>query len=99
MPKKNNVNNQKVTYKNSGVSIENADKLIDKIKPIAKKTCDKNVMGSIGGFGALYDISKLKYRNPVLVSGTDGVGTKLKLALKLKKIRLDRDRSGSNVCK
>ena len=56
MPKKNNVNNQKVTYKNSGVSIENADKLIDKIKPIAKKTCDKNVMGSIGGFGALYDI-------------------------------------------
>ena len=86
MPKKNNVNNHKVTYKNSGVSIENADKLIDKIKPIAKKTCDKNVMGSIGGFGALYDISKLKYKNPVLVSGTDGVGTKLKLALKLRKL-------------
>ena len=40
-------------------------------------------MGAIGGFGALYDISKLKYKNPVLVSGTDGVGTKLKIALKL----------------
>jgi phosphoribosylformylglycinamidine cyclo-ligase len=76
----------KVTYKKSGVSIENADKLIDKIKPIAKKTCDKNVMGSIGGFGALYDISKLKYKNPVLVSGTDGVGTKLKIAIKMNKL-------------
>ena len=50
MKRKNNVKNQKVTYKKSGVSIENADKLIDKIKPIAKKTCDKNVIGSIGGF-------------------------------------------------
>ncbi len=86
MPKKNNQKNQKVTYKNSGVSIENADKLISKIKPLAKKTCDKNVIGSIGGFGALYDISKLNYKKPVLVSGTDGVGTKLKIALRLKKL-------------
>ena len=86
MPKKNNHKNQKVTYKNSGVSIENADKLISKIKPLAKKTCDKNVIGSIGGFGALYDISRLNYKKPVLVSGTDGVGTKLKIALKLKKL-------------
>ena len=76
----------KVTYKKSGVSIENADKLIDKIKPIAKKTCDKNVMGNIGGFGAMYDISKFKYKNPVLVSGTDGVGTKLKIAIKMNKL-------------
>ena len=86
MPNKNNVKNHKVTYKNSGVSIDNADKLINKIKPIAKKTCDKNVMGNIGGFGALYDISKIKYKNPVLVSGTDGVGTKLKIALKMSKL-------------
>ncbi len=86
MPKKNNQKNQKVTYKNSGVSIENADKLISKIKPLAKKTCDKNVIGSIGGFGALYDISRLNYKKPVLVSGTDGVGTKLKIALRLKKL-------------
>ena len=88
MLKKNNHKNHKVTYKNSGVSIENADKLIDRIKPIAKKTCDKNVIGNIGGFGALYDISRLNYKKPVLVSGTDGVGTKLKLAIKLKKQNL-----------
>tara|TARA_B100000767_G_scaffold223543_1_gene212483 strand:+ start:3514 stop:4569 length:1056 start_codon:yes stop_codon:yes gene_type:complete len=86
MPNKKNDKKHKVTYKNSGVSIDNADKLIDKIKPIAKKTCDKNVMGNIGGFGAMYDISKFKYKNPVLVSGTDGVGTKLKIALKLNKL-------------
>ena len=76
----------RVTYKKSGVSIEKADKLIDKIKPVAKKTCDKNVIGNIGGFGAMYDISKLKYKNPVLVSGTDGVGTKLKIAIKMNKL-------------
>ncbi len=86
MPKKNNHKNQKVTYKNSGVSIENADKLISKIKPIAKRTFNKNVIGNIGGFGALYDISRLNYKKPVLVSGTDGVGTKLKLAVKLEKL-------------
>lgn len=83
MSKKNNDKNHKVTYEKSGVSIKKADKLITKIKPLAKKTFDNNVMGAIGGFGALYDISKLKYNNPVLVSGTDGVGTKLKIALKL----------------
>jgi len=83
MPYKNNDKNHKVTYENSGVSIKNADKLINKIKPLAKKTCDKNVIGSIGGFGALYDISNIGYKKPVLVSGTDGVGTKLKIALKL----------------
>ena len=65
MPNKNNVNNHKVTYKKSGVSIKQADKLIDKIKPLTKRTLDKNVLGDIGGFGALYDISKLKYKNPI----------------------------------
>ena len=86
MSKKNNDNNQKVTYEKSGVSIKNANKLINKIKPIAKNTCDKNVIGKIGGFGALYDISKIKYKHPVLVSGTDGVGTKLKIAITLNKL-------------
>ena len=86
MLNKKSTNNQKVTYKKAGVSIENADKLIEKIKPIAKKTCDSNVIGSIGGFGAMYDLSKFRYKNPVLISGTDGVGTKLKLAIKLKKL-------------
>ena len=84
MPNKNNVNNHKVTYKKSGVSIKQADKLINKIKPLTKRTLNKNVLSDIGGFGALYDISKLKYKNPVLVSGSDGVGTKLKIALDLK---------------
>ena len=86
MPNNKVYKNHKVTYKKSGVSIENADKLIEKIKPIAKKTCDKNVLGNIGGFGAMYDISTLKYKKPVLVSGTDGVGTKLKIALKLNQL-------------
>ncbi len=92
MSNKNSVKNQKVTYKKSGVSIKGADKLIERIKPISKKTFDKNVLGNIGGFGALYDFSSLKYKNPVLVSGTDGVGTKLKIALKtgnLKGIGID----------
>ena len=83
MPTKNNDKNHKVTYEKAGVSINKADKLIAKIKPLAKKTFSNNVIGAIGGFGALYDISNLKYKNPVLVSGTDGVGTKLKIALKL----------------
>ena len=82
MSNKNSLKNQKVTYTKSGVSIKAADKLVEKIKPISKKTFDKNVLGNIGGFGALYDFSKLKYKNPVLVSGTDGVGTKLKIAVK-----------------
>ena len=86
MSKKNSDNNQKVTYEKSGVSIKKADKLINKIKPIAKNTCDKNVIGKIGGFGALYDISKIKYKHPVLVSGADGVGTKLKIAITLNKL-------------
>ena len=82
MSNKNSYKNQKVTYTKSGVSIKTADKLVEKIKPISKKTFDKNVLGNIGGFGALYDFSKIKYKNPVLVSGTDGVGTKLKIAIK-----------------
>ena len=87
MSNKNSYKNQKVTYTKSGVSIKVADKLVEKIKPISKKTFDKNVLGNIGGFGALYDFSKLKYKNPVLVSGTDGVGTKLKIAVKTNNLR------------
>ena len=87
MSNKNSYKNQKVTYTKSGVSIKAADKLVEKIKPISKKTFDKNVLGNIGGFGALYDFSKLKYKNPVLVSGTDGVGTKLKIAVKTNNLK------------
>lgn len=71
-----------VTYKDSGVDIEAGDALVDKIRPMAKRTLRPEVLGGIGGFGALVEISK-KYQNPVLVSGTDGVGTKLRLAFEL----------------
>ena len=68
-----------LTYKDAGVDIEAGEKLVDRIKPFAKRTFDKNVLAGIGGFGAGYLIPE-GYKNPVLVSGTDGVGTKLKVA-------------------
>lgn len=69
----------KLTYKSSGVDISGANKLIDKAKPLIKKTFDKNVLGGIGGFAGAYKLGN-RYSDPVLVSCTDGVGTKLKLA-------------------
>ena len=72
-----------ITYKDAGVDIEAGDLLVERIKPFAKRTMRPEVLAGIGGFGALFELSK-KYTNPVLVSGTDGVGTKLKLAFMLK---------------
>lgn len=80
----NNKNSKSLTYKDSGVDITAGDDLVQKIKPLAKKTLRDGVINGIGGFGALFEISK-KYQDPVLVSGTDGVGTKLKLAFALNK--------------
>jgi len=71
-----------LTYRDAGVDIAAGDDLVDRIKPFAKRTMRPEVMGGIGGFGALFELSK-KYREPVLVSGTDGVGTKLRLAFEL----------------
>ena len=71
-----------LSYADSGVSIDAGDELVERIKPFAKKTLIPGVLGSIGGFGALFEISK-DYKEPVLVTGTDGVGTKLKLAFLL----------------
>ncbi|MGC2166285.1 MAG: phosphoribosylformylglycinamidine cyclo-ligase [Gallionella sp.] len=71
-----------LTYRDAGVDIDAGDRLVENIKPYAKRTMRPEVLGGIGGFGALVEISK-KYREPVLVSGTDGVGTKLKLAFEL----------------
>jgi phosphoribosylformylglycinamidine cyclo-ligase len=71
-----------LSYRDAGVDIDAGDALVEAIKPYAKKTMREGVLGGIGGFGALFEISK-KYKEPVLVSGTDGVGTKLKLAFLL----------------
>ncbi|WP_037587012.1 phosphoribosylformylglycinamidine cyclo-ligase [Stenoxybacter acetivorans] len=68
-----------LSYRDAGVDIDAGDALVENIKPFAKRTMRPEVLGGLGGFGALVEISK-KYQNPVLVSGTDGVGTKLKLA-------------------
>jgi phosphoribosylformylglycinamidine cyclo-ligase len=68
-----------LSYKDAGVDIDAGDALIERIKPFAKKTMREGVLAGIGGFGALFEVSK-KFKEPVLVSGTDGVGTKLKLA-------------------
>ncbi len=73
-----------LTYKDAGVDIDAGDQLVENIKPFAKRTMRPEVLGGIGGFGALVEVSK-KFRNPVMVSGTDGVGTKLKLAFHLNK--------------
>ena len=71
-----------LSYAAAGVSIDAGDELVDRIKPFAKRTMIPGVLGSIGGFGALFELSK-EYKNPVLVTGTDGVGTKLMLAFTL----------------
>ena len=70
---------QSLSYRDAGVDIDAGDQLVENIKPFAKRTMRPEVLGDLGGFGALVEISK-KYQNPVLVSSTDGVGTKLKLA-------------------
>ena len=72
-----------LTYRDAGVDIDAGDRLVENIKPFAKRTRRKGVLGGIGGFGALFEIAAKRYREPVLVSGTDGVGTKLKLAFEL----------------
>ncbi|MDP6974460.1 MAG: phosphoribosylformylglycinamidine cyclo-ligase, partial [Gammaproteobacteria bacterium] len=69
-----------LTYKDSGVDITKGNDLIEKIKPIAKATSRPGVLEGLGGFGAMFEIPLNKYQNPVLISGTDGVGTKLKVA-------------------
>ncbi len=71
-----------LTYRDAGVDIDAGNALVERIKPLVKRTFRPEVMGGLGGFGGLFDLSG-RYREPVLVSGTDGVGTKLKLAQQL----------------
>ncbi len=70
-----------ITYTDAGVSIANGELLVDRIKPAVARTRRSGVMGGLGGFGALFDLKATGYRDPILVSGTDGVGTKVKLAI------------------
>nr|MCH9742339.1 phosphoribosylformylglycinamidine cyclo-ligase [Pseudomonadota bacterium] len=74
-----------LSYKDAGVDIDAGEALVDAIKPIAKSTLRPEVVGGLGGFGALFALDMKKYKNPVLVSGTDGVGTKLRLAIDAEK--------------
>jgi phosphoribosylformylglycinamidine cyclo-ligase len=76
-------NSPSLTYRDAGVDIDAGDRLVERIKPFARKTLRKGVLAGIGGFGALFEIARNRYREPVLVAGTDGVGTKLKLAFEL----------------
>ncbi|HTP29957.1 MAG TPA: phosphoribosylformylglycinamidine cyclo-ligase [Anaeromyxobacteraceae bacterium] len=69
-----------ITYRDAGVDIEEGDRLVELIKPLAKPTLRPEVMAGIGGFGGLFALDLTKWKEPVLVSGTDGVGTKLKIA-------------------
>ncbi|MFN4025358.1 MAG: phosphoribosylformylglycinamidine cyclo-ligase [Hyphomonas sp.] len=69
-----------LSYRDAGVDIEAGERLVDAISPMAKATARAGVMGGLGGFGALFDLKAAGYTDPILVSGTDGVGTKLMLA-------------------
>ncbi len=73
-----------LSYRDAGVDISAGDELVERIKPFARRTLREGVLSGLGGFGALFEVPK-RYREPVLVSGTDGVGTKLKLAFDLKR--------------
>ena len=82
--KKNNIKkNRKLTYKDAGVDIDAGNLLVSKIKPFIEKTKRPEVLAEVGGFGGLFNFQSQKYKDPILVSGTDGVGTKLLLAQNL----------------
>ena len=72
-----------LSYRDAGVDIDAGNRLVERIKPIARRTGRPGVLGGLGGFGALFELPAGRYREPVLVSGTDGVGTKLRLAIEL----------------
>ena len=79
------MSNEKLTYEEAGVSIDKGNESVEKMKPFVKETFRKEVLTDLGGFGGLFALNKDKYEEPVLVSGTDGVGTKLKIAFSMNK--------------
>ncbi|HIC81293.1 MAG TPA: phosphoribosylformylglycinamidine cyclo-ligase, partial [Kiloniellaceae bacterium] len=74
-----------LSYRDAGVDIDAGNELVRRIKPLVKSTMRPEVLNGIGGFGALVNVDTQRYRQPVLVSGTDGVGTKLLLARQLQR--------------
>ena len=82
---KRNKSIKSITYKDAGVNIDAGNKFVNKIKPLVKNTYRKGMVENIGGFGGLFDISKCGYNNPILVSATDGVGTKLIISEEMNK--------------
>ena len=76
---------ESLNYKSAGVDIEAGNTLVERIKPIAARTRTAGVMSGLGGFGSMFELPLDRYKQPILVSGTDGVGTKLKLAFDLNK--------------
>ena len=85
MDQSKNAERPGLSYRDAGVDIDAGNSLVERIKPIVKETFRPGVMTGLGGFGALFELPLDRYREPVLVSGTDGVGTKLKLALQMGK--------------
>ncbi len=77
----NDTNASSLSYRDAGVDIEAGNQLVDRIKPLAAKTRRPGVMAGLGGFGSMFELPVDRYKQPVLVSGTDGVGTKLRLAI------------------
>ncbi len=86
-----------LTYRDAGVDIDAGDELVERIKPLVRKTMRKEVLAGIGGFGALVEVPLDRYKKPVLVSGTDGVGTKLRPGHRYRSPRQDRHRSRGHV--
>ncbi|MDD1643724.1 MAG: AIR synthase related protein, partial [Methylococcaceae bacterium] len=76
-------NQESLNYKSAGVDIAAGNELVERIKPIAARTRTAGVLAGLGGFGSMFELPLDRYQNPILVSGTDGVGTKLKLAIDL----------------
>ena len=72
---------KEITYADAGVDIDAGNALVDKIKPLAKRTMRSGVMSGLGGFGGLFDLKAAGYKDPILVAATDGVGTKLRIAI------------------